>query len=330
MIPSYLVTGGAGFVGSRLVGALLARGDRVLVVDDASGPTARTETPGPAHPRLTWFRRQVEEAPLTSLMEECQAVVHLAAVVGMRRTMEQPRRTYARNVRASWAVLAAAERCRTPLLLVSSSEVYGRRPPVPVPESAPLVSSTWSEARWAYAASKVRMEEAGERLQRRRGVPVWRTRLFNTVGPGQSGRHGMVLPRMVEQALTNQPITIFGDGDQTRCLVHVDDVVDGLLRILDCVEEPGEVLNLGSSEETTVAALARLVQRCASSSSPLLHLNSERVYGADYQEVRRRVPELDRAQRRLGWTARRSLREVVEDTVTTCREQLPRLRTAAL
>jgi UDP-glucose 4-epimerase len=318
-----LVTGGAGFIGSHLVERLIARGDHVEVVDDLStGRAANLEALG-GHPRLTSTIGSVTDPALVgALVERADAVVHLAAAVGVRLIVERPTRTIATNVRGTEVVLEAAARRARPVLLASTSEVYGKSAAVPFREDDDLVLGPTSRSRWAYACSKALDEWLALAYWRERALPVVIARLFNTVGPRQRGRFGMVLPTLAAQALRGEPMTVFGSGEQTRCFAHVADVVEALLRLLETPAAVGEVFNVGSDREVAINELARMVRAAAASASPIVHVPYDRAYAVGFEDMQRRVPDLTKLARAIGFTPAIALERIVVDALADQRARL--------
>jgi UDP-glucose 4-epimerase len=297
-----LITGGAGFIGSHLAERCLARGDEVAVVDDLS--TGALENLGAVrdHPRLqVHVARVTRAARLARLVDGCDVVVHLAAAVGVRLIVERPVRTLDTNLRGTETVLRLAARTRRRVVLASTSEVYGKRTDVPFREDDDLVVGPPTRSRWSYACSKAIGEFLALAYRRERGVPVTIARLFNTIGPRQRGRWGMVVPTLVRQALEGRPVTVFGDGTQTRCFAHVDDVVSALLALAEHPAAPGEVFNVGSDREISVRGLAERIRELTGSRSPIRLVPYEEAYGAGFEDMARRVPDLGKLRARVGW-----------------------------
>lgn len=299
-----LVTGGAGFIGSHLVERLLARGRRVLVLDDLStGSRANLAglAAGAGRPALELVEGSVTDEGLVGrLVERSARVFHLAATVGMRLVVERPAHTLAVNLRGAQTVIEAAARAGRPLLLASSSEVYGKGVRIPFHEDDELLLGATSRRRWSYAVSKAQAEHQALAWRRERGLPVVVARFFNTVGPRQSASHGMVLPTFVRQALAGEPLTVHGTGRQTRCFVDVRDTVEAVLRLADEPRAVGRVVNVGAETEVSIRALAERVVAVTGSSSAIVHLPHAQVFGADFDDVQRRVPDLDRLERLTG------------------------------
>ena len=319
-----LITGGAGFIGSHLAEALLQRGDSVAVLDNLSTGSFQNI----AHlVRLPHFSFAIESLDnglvLDRLASQADAIVHLAAAVGVQLVVEQPTETIETNVLGTHAVLAAARRYRCRTLLASTSEVYGKKENVPFREDDDLVLGPSSRSRWVYAASKLLDEFLGLAAHREYDLPVTITRFFNTVGPRQIGRYGMVIPRFVRQALAEEPITVFGSGEQSRCFCHVTDVVQALLALLDRPEETaGQVYNIGSNEEVTINELAQRVLQVTGSSSPIQHIPYSQAYAPGFEDMQRRVPDIRKIQEAIGWQPTRSLDQILQDVIQYERQRV--------
>lgn len=319
----YLITGGAGFIGSHLAERLLAEGDDVVLLDDLSSGSLHNIEALLTSPRVTFCRGPAEDPRLVAeLLADCEGVFHLAASVGVRQVVEQARRVFENNLACTRAALSAASSQRKLLVYASSSEVYGKGRARPFREDDDLVLGNTQVARWGYACSKAMGEWLALARQRESGMPLWVLRLFNTVGPRQSGRHGMVLPRLVEQALRNEPMTVYGDGQQTRCFAHVQDVVEVMVALGRRPQATGQVVNVGNDIEVTILALAHLVRRLAGSSSPICAVPLGEAYPAGFEEVWRRVPDLGRLRRLLGGVPTTPLAGIVDEVVAAGRREL--------
>ena len=316
----YLVTGGAGFIGSHLCEHLVARGARVTVLDDLSTGSAANTAALAGNADFSLVRGSVTDAGLVGeLARKADAVVHLAAVVGVRLVLDEPLRTIDTNVMGTDVVLRAAAARRLPVLVASSSEVYGPGAVPPFHEDDPLRFGPAKEARWTYARSKALAETMALTHAREHGLPVVVVRLFNTVGPRQLGRYGMVLPRFVRQAMAGEPITVYGDGSQTRSFTHVRDTVQACLRLLATPAAHGQVVNVGSDREVSIHDLATLVKTTAESRSPIVHMPYREAYGVDFADFPRRRPDVARLAEVAGYRAAVSLEEIVTEAVTRAR-----------
>lgn len=307
-----LITGGAGFVGSHLAESLLGDGRSVTIVDDLS--TGRWENI--AHladnPCLRVIVASCDDRKLLDLEVPRHGVVyHLASAVGVKLIIEQPVKTVETIFHTTDAVLSACSRYRRPALITSTSEVYGKSTNVPFKEDDDVVMGPTEKRRWAYACAKALDEFLGLAHFYQTNLPVFIVRLFNTVGPRQTGKYGMVLPTFVSQALRNEPLTVYGDGNQQRCFCSVFDVVDGLKRVTDNRKAAGKVVNLGSTEEISIKDLAERVLKLCDSTSELQFIPYETAYAKGFDDMLRRVPNLDRAKELIGWEPRHSLDEII-------------------
>jgi UDP-glucose 4-epimerase len=315
-----LVTGGAGFIGSHLCERLLARGERVVVLDDLSTGRAANLDAVADHPALELVIGSVtDEAAVDDLVRGCDLVVHLAAAVGVRLVLEQPVRTVETNARGTELVLRSAARHGAKVCYASTSEVYGKSERLPYHEDDPVLLGATAEPRWSYACSKAMGEWLALAHARTSGLRAVVVRLFNTVGPRQSPETGMVLPTLARQAVAGEPLTIYGDGRQTRSFAHVADVVEACLSLCAEPAAEGRVVNVGAAHEIAIAELAELVRRVAGSRSPIVHMPYREAYGTDFRDFPRRVPDLRRLARLTGFRARTSLEAVVADVVAEAR-----------
>ncbi len=311
-----LITGGAGFIGSHLADACLLRGDDVSVIDDLSTGSIENIQHLQEHPRFSFTFGSVLNAPLLSeLVERADVVAHLAAAVGVNLIVESPVRTIETNVRGTEVLLEIASKKKKKVLITSTSEVYGRSDQVPFREDGNLVLGATNKGRWSYACSKAIDEFLALAYWREKKLPTIVVRLFNTVGPRQTGQYGMVLPRFVKQALTERPMTVFGDGTQTRCFCHVHDVVDALLKLLDHPGAIGEVFNIGSTEEVSIRQLAETVRRLAGSTCEIVHVPYAEAYEEGFEDMPRRIPDLSKIEALIGFRARHSLEEIVRSVI---------------
>ena len=291
----YLITGGAGFIGSHLCELLLAHGHRVVVIDDLS--TGRLENI--AHlkplPHFQFVRETVDNAlVLDRLTSESDVVVHLAAAVGVQLIVQDPVRTIRTNINSTEAVLTAAHRYGCKVLLASTSEVYGKGVRVPFREDDDRLMGPTSRSRWAYAESKAVDEFLGLAYHHQFGLPVVIMRFFNTVGPRQTGRYGMVVPRFVRAALCEQPLNVYGDGTQSRCFADVADVTRAIVQLADHPAAIGQVFNIGSTQEVTIQQLAEHVVRLTGCQAGIIHVPYEEAYAPGFEDMQRRVPSIDK------------------------------------
>jgi UDP-glucose 4-epimerase len=315
-MKTYLITGGAGFIGSHLAEALLAAGHRVLAVDDLSTGSLHNIASFRQHARFeitidTIFNRTL----LADLVARADAVFHLAAAVGVRLIIESPVRTIETNVAGTELVLAAAASTRTPVLIASSSEVYGKANKVPFSEDDDLVLGNTRTGRWSYACSKALDEFLAIAYYREKQLPAVVVRLFNTTGPRQTGRYGMVLPTFVRQALSGRPLTVFGDGTQSRCFCDVRDVVEALMKVIEHADAPGRVFNIGSNEEISIAELAQRVKSLAGSASEIVCIPYRQAWDEQFEDMQRRVPDLSRIGELIGFRPKTGLNELIARVV---------------
>jgi UDP-glucose 4-epimerase len=311
-----LITGGAGFIGSHLAGRLLDDGHAVVVLDDLSTGSLRNIEPLAQRASFEYYVGSVtDEAIVRRLVARSDVTIHLAAAVGVRLIVEHPVRTIETNVDGTQIVLAAAAACRCPVLIASTSEVYGKATKVPFHEDDDLVLGATRNSRWAYACSKALDEWLALAYAREHGARVVIARLFNTVGPRQTGRYGMVLPTFVAQALDGRAITVFGTGKQTRCFAHVTDVVEAIVRLIATTSARGEVFNIGTDHEVTINDLARLVRDAAGSSSQIVHVPYVEAYTEGFEDMARRVPDLSKLERTIGFKPTTPLETIVADVI---------------
>lgn len=312
----FLITGGAGFVGSHLAEELLGRGHSVHVLDDLSTGSIGNVAHLRSSERFEYTIDSADNHPIVAeLVDSVDAVYHLAAAVGVELIVESPVRTIETNVHCTEVVLAHAAKKRKPVFVASTSEVYGKSTQLPFREDSDLLMGPTTLGRWAYACSKALDEFLAIAYWRERRLPTVVGRLFNTVGPRQTGRYGMVIPRFVRQALAEQPITVHGDGQQRRCFMHVSDAVRALADLMDREDLYGEVFNLGSNEEVSVAELAERVRTRARSGSPIQIVPYEDAYGAGFEDMPRRVPDVSKIESVIGWKAERSLDQILDDVI---------------
>jgi UDP-glucose 4-epimerase len=299
-----LITGGAGFIGSHLAEAFLSRGDDVLIMDDLSTGSMENIRHLKSSPKFHyWIDSVMNRVLLAELVDESDLVIHLAAAVGVRLIVESPVHTIETNVKGTELVLQAAQKKRKTLLVASTSEVYGKSTEIPFREDGDLVMGATNKGRWSYAASKALDEFLALAYYREKKLPVIVARFFNTIGPRQTGRYGMVVPNFVGQALAGKPITVFGNGKQSRCFCHVGDVVQALMKLVETPKAIGEVFNIGSTEEVTIEDLARLVKQQVKSNSEIRYVPYDQAYEAGFEDMLRRVPSIDKISQCIGWRA---------------------------
>jgi UDP-glucose 4-epimerase len=327
----YLITGGAGFIGSHLSEALLNRGDEVFVLDDLSTGSVENIRHLKANPRFHYiFDSIMNKHLLAELVDESDVVCHLAAAVGVRLIVESPVRTIETNVNGTQLVLETACKKRKLVFAASTSEVYGKSVNVPFQEDADLVLGATTKGRWSYAASKALDEFLALSYWKERGQPVIIARFFNTVGPRQTGRYGMVVPNFVTQALKGDPITVFGTGMQSRCFCDVSECVEGVLRLVETSAAVGEVVNIGTDHEVTMNALAEKVRERAGSLSPIQHMRYEEAYEPGFEDMYRRVPSLAKLERLTGFRPSMPLSDIVDRVVAYFRDGKPEIAAATV
>ncbi len=316
-----LITGGAGFIGSHLADTLLERGDEVYILDDLSTGSIDNIRHLRANPRFHYTIESVHVAPtVAELVDECDVVFHLAAAVGVRLIVESPVRTIETNVHGTEVVLEQANKKKKKVLVASTSEVYGLSDQIPFREDGNLVLGPTSKGRWSYACSKAIDEFLALAYWRERKLPTVIARLFNTVGPRQTGQYGMVVPTFVKQALTGRPITIFGDGTQTRCFTDVTDVAAALVKLMDHPDAVGEVFNIGSNQEVTIHFLAERVRTLAGSDSEIVCVPYEKAYGEGFEDMPRRVPDISKIGTLIGYRPTRSLDQILQSVIAFFRD----------
>jgi len=297
-----LITGGAGFIGSHLGELLLRGGNQVIALDDMSTGRRENVAQLSAHAKFSFVEGSVLDASLVSeLVAQVDVVFHLAAAVGVKLIMEKPVLSIETNVLGTHSILQAATKFHRKVLLASTSEVYGKGTAVPFNENDDRLIGPTTKSRWNYATTKALDEFWGLAYHAEHDLPVVICRFFNTVGPRQRGRYGMVIPRFVQQALANEPLTVFGDGTQTRAFCDVSDVVQAVVKLADTPQAIGDVFNIGNPEEIAIAELAARVIELSGSKSSVAMIPYEQVYGAGFQDMQRRVPDIQKIKRVIGW-----------------------------
>lgn len=316
-----LITGGAGFVGSHLSEAFLERGDEVYVLDDLSTGSIDNISHLKDRPGFHYTIDTVTNEPLLAeLIDRCDVVVHLAAAVGVKLIVEQPVHTIETNVHGTEVVLRHANKKKKLVLIASTSEVYGKSTEVPFSEGQDLVLGPTVKHRWAYACSKLIDEFLALAYWKERKLPVIIVRLFNTVGPRQTGQYGMVIPTFVQQALAGQPITVFGDGRQSRSFTYVGDVVRALLALINEPRAVGQVFNIGNGEEITINDLAAKVKTMTGSSSKIMHIPYDQAYEAGFEDMPRRVPDISKIKALVGYEPTVELDEILTRVIEYFRQ----------
>jgi UDP-glucose 4-epimerase len=325
-----LITGGAGFIGSHLADKLIDQGHEITVIDDLSTGRYSNVEHLEGHERFRLIIDTVlNQQLLEELVRETDRVYHMASAVGVRLIMEQPVKTIETIFHGTDVILKFCSRYRKRVLIPSTSEVYGKGASVPFREDDDLLTGATDKHRWAYACAKTLDEFLALAHWKETRLPAVVVRLFNTVGPRQTGQYGMVIPRFVHNAVRNEPITVHGDGTQARCFGHVQDVVEGLAKLLDAPACFGQVINLGNDEEVTIKALAEKAIDLTGSTSEIRFVSYDEAYGEGFEDMRRRVPSLEKAHRLIGYQPTRSLADIINDVAGEYRKDTSALETNA-
>jgi len=315
-MPTFLITGGAGFVGCHLAERLLAEGQRVIVLDNLSTGSVANLAPFRSHPGLRFLLGEVaQEAVLGELVDSSDVVFHLAATVGVQKIVDSPVETIVNNVHGAEMVLKAAAKKRRRTVLASTSEVYGKSAALPFREDGDLVLGPTSKARWSYACSKAIDEFLALAYWREKKTPTVVARLFNTIGPRQTGQYGMVVPRLIGQALEGSDLTVYGDGRQTRSFTYVDDVVEWLIRLAGEERAVGEIFNLGNPQEVSILDLAGRILRLTGSRSSIKHVSYDDAYASGFEDMGRRQPDIAKVVELTGYRPRVDLEEALQRTI---------------
>jgi UDP-glucose 4-epimerase len=318
-----LVTGGAGFIGSHLCERLLKDGHQVDVIDDLSTGRMENLTFSLMNKHFSFVNDSVlNEKMMYTLIDKCEMVYHLAAAVGVQLIVDEPVRTIETNIRGTEIVLGVAKKFGKKVVLASTSEVYGKNGNVPFKEDDDCLLGSTTFSRWSYACSKAIDEFLGLAYYRQHGLPVLIVRLFNTVGERQTGQYGMVIPRFVKAALAAEPLMVYGDGKQTRCFAYVQDVIDGLIVLADDPTAYGDVYNIGATEEVSIEDLARMIKNMTRSPSQIRYVPYEEAYGRAFDDMRRRVPSVEKIRGKVGYSPKTSLKETLEIIVNHFRMEL--------
>ena len=321
---TFFLTGGAGFIGSHLTEAILAGGDRVLSIDNLSTGSMDNVTHFLGHPNHRFEQASITDRGVMERMaSEADVIVHLAAAVGVKLIVEHPVQTIETNVMGTEEILRVALRNKCRVLIASTSEVYGKGSKFPFAEEDDVLLGATSKRRWAYAASKMVDEFLGLAYWREFGLDVVPFRLFNTIGPRQTGQYGMVVPRFIRQALGGEPITVYGDGSQRRCFCDVRDVVPAILGLAGHSDAPGRVYNIGGTEEVSIQELAERVVEMTGSDSQITKVPYSEAYAPGFEDMERRVPDTERIHELLGWKPKRGLREILSDVISYERGRTP-------
>ena len=310
----YLLTGGAGFIGSHLAEALLDRGDEVRVIDDLSTGGIKNIQHLKGRRGFKYVLDTVLNRPvMAELVDEADIILHLAAAVGVRLIVESPVRTIETNIKGTEMVLELAAKKKKPVVIFSTSEVYGKSNGARFFETGDLILGPTFKGRWSYAASKIIDEFLALAYYKEKKLPVIIIRLFNTVGPRQTGRYGMVVPRFVQQALAAEAITVFGDGKQTRTFTHVKDAVRAILKLVEHPRAVGGIFNIGGKEEISIEGLAQLVKEVLQSSSSIVYVPYEKAYEEGFEDMRKRVPDISKIQELIGFAPSFSSKDIILD-----------------
>ncbi len=317
----YLITGGCGFIGSHIADILVAKGDEVYAIDDLS--TGSLENVAELTDKKNFhvtIDTILNEHVLEELIKQSDFVFHLAAVVGVKRVMENPVDSVIINVEGTYNVLKLCAKYGKKIFLASTSEVYGKNDKVPFKEEADIIIGNTKKKRWSYACTKAIDEFLALAFFEEKKLPVVIVRFFNTVGPRQSDMYGMVIPRFIKQALNNLPLTVFGDGSQTRCFTHVNDISGGVLKLVEKQEAYGDVFNMGSKQEITIKELAETVKSMTGSSSEILYVDPETVYSKGFEDMNRRVPDITKVNRLIGFSPKFTIRDIIKDCLENLRK----------
>lgn len=318
----YLITGGAGFIGSHLADRLLEKGEYVVLLDNLSTGSMENIRHLKGSDRLEYHLDGIENRQLLAeLVDDADVIIHLAAAVGVKLIVESPVRTIETNVNGTQMILEAASKKRKLVLIASTSEVYGKNTSVPFREDADLVLGATTKGRWSYAASKALDEFLALSYWKEKKQPVIVVRFFNTVGPRQTGRYGMVLPNFVKHALDNASIEVYGNGQQSRCFCDVRDTVEALLHLIPLERAVGEVVNIGNTEEVTIENLARIVKQRTGSSSPIHYVPYDRAYEPGFEDMMRRVPSIEKLHQLTGFRPQTNLNDIIDRVAAYFRQK---------
>lgn len=311
-----LITGGAGFIGSHLSDAYLKRGDEVFIIDDLSTGSFENIRHLKDNPRFHYTIDNVHNQPVTAeLVDQCDVIFHLAAAVGVKLIVESPVKTIETNVHGTEVVLSIANKKKKKVLIASTSEVYGLSTQVPFTEDGNLVMGATTKGRWSYACSKAIDEFLALAYWRERKLPTIVVRLFNTVGPRQTGQYGMVIPTFVKQALSDRPITVYGDGRQSRCFCYVGDVVGALMKLMDDEQAVGEVFNVGSNQEISIGDLAQKVKELTKSESEIVFVPYDEAYEEGFEDMPRRIPDISKVNQQVGFQPEMDLDGILRSVI---------------
>ena len=311
----YLITGGAGFIGSHLAEKLLSTNHHVSIIDNLSTGSIANIEHLKANPKFSYvIDDMANESLLAELIDACDTVYHLAAAVGVKLIVERPAETIETNIYGTQLVLKHAVKKGRKVIFASTSEVYGKSAKIPFMEDDDMVLGATTKARWSYAASKAVDEFLVLSYVKEKGLPAVIVRLFNTVGPRQVRHYGMVIPTFIAQARMGSPITVFGDGEQSRCFCYVGDVISGLIALAECKEAEGQVFNLGSNQEITINRLAEKVRKIVNSASEIVHVPYSEAYEAGFEDMRRRMPDISKVEKLIGFKPTKTIDEILDIT----------------
>ena len=317
-----LITGGAGFIGSHLAEVLISQGHEVTSLDNLSTGSVENVAALRRNPAFQLVVGSIlDERLVDKFAERCDVVFHLAAAVGVQLIVNHPFESLTTNIRGSEIVLEMAHRYQKRVLITSTSEIYGKNTNGPLKEDEDRILGSPLKSRWSYSTSKAVDEILAYTYWKEKGLPTVIVRLFNTVGPRQTGAYGMVIPRFVQQALRGEPLTIYGDGKQSRCFLHVRDAVHGIIALMELPQAAGEAFNLGSQEEVTIETLAREVIALTGSSSKMVLIPYDQAYEAGFEDMTRRVPDISKAKRFVGFAPTMNLKNVLESVIEYYRKR---------
>ena len=319
-----LITGGAGFIGSHLAEKYLECGDDVYIIDDLSTGTLENikhlqEDKSHKDKLFVTIDNILNHDVMLGLVRTCDIVLHMAAAVGVQYILENPLSSIITNIKGAEGVLELCNKFKKKVLIASTSEVYGKHTHAPLVETDNIIYGPSTRFRWSYAAAKLMDEFTALAYHRTKNLSVAIIRLFNTVGPRQSGRYGMVIPRFVQQALRNEPITVYGDGTQTRTFIYVGDVVDAVTKLIECPDAIGEVTNIGGAEEITIKDLAERVKKITCSTSEIKYIPYDEAYTKDFEDMQRRVPSIEKIEKLVNWKPTTSLDDILNKVIDYCR-----------
>lgn len=316
------ITGGAGFIGSHLTEKLIADGHHVVVLDDLSTGLLENLDNVINHEKLTWIKGSVLEVDDVKLaFKDCDMIYHLAAAVGVRYVVEHPLAALKINIQGTELILQEALETGAPVFLASTSEVYGKNEALPLSEDDDRVLGSVKIGRWGYSTSKGVDEFLGLAYWREKNLPVVIGRFFNTIGPRQRGEYGMVVPRFINASLNSEPLTVYGDGSQTRCFCHVNDVIEAIIKLMSSSKHYGEVFNVGSDEMISIGELAKLIIKLTKSSSKILNVAFEEAFGPDFEEMKVRQPDLSRIKKAINYSPEYGLNATLEDIIRNTKIQ---------